>query len=73
MKDTLAPGKAKAQKKAADFAEMIKGMEADELASLKAAIADMETADPEAPAEEAVTPEDVKEAVETVAEAVKSE
>lgn len=73
VKDTLAPGKAKAQKKAADIAEMIKGMEAEELASLKAAIADMEAADPEAPAEEAVTPEEVKEAVDTVAEAIKLE
>ena len=65
VKDTLAPGKAKAEQKAADFSEMVKGLGAEQLASLKAAIADMEAADPVASAEK-----DSIEAVEAAAKSV---
>ena len=68
VKDTLTPGKAKAEKKIADFNEMVKGLEAEQLASLKAAIADLEAADPIAKAEEASI-----EAVEAAAEKVDPE
>ena len=68
VKDTLSPGKARAEKKMADFNEMVKGLEADQLASLKAAIADMEAADPIAKAEEASI-----EAVKAAEEAVNPE
>ncbi len=65
VKDTLAPGKAKAEQKAVDFSEMVKGLGAEQLASLKAAIADMEAADPVASAEK-----DSIEAVEAAAKSV---
>ena len=68
VKDTLSPSKARAEKKMADFNEMVKGLEADQLASLKAAIADMEAADPIAKAEEASI-----EAVKAAEEAVNPE